>query len=108
MLPGIDEFIRHKPIGLPDLSKALVEASELGEVVGASVYTDRPRQVELEIWRKVFERSVKVAAVERLKRRRTISTFSCDIAYSESPAASRASSRVQYSRPTAIFASRSV
>jgi hypothetical protein len=39
---------------------------------------------------------------------RTISTFSCDIAYSRSPAASRASSRVQYSRPLAIFPSRIV
>jgi hypothetical protein len=28
---------------------------------------------------------------------RTISTFSCDIAYSDSPAASRASLRVRYS-----------
>ena len=38
---------------------------------------------------------------------RTISTFSCDIAYSASPAASRASSRVSYWRARAILPSRS-
>jgi hypothetical protein len=38
----------------------------------------------------------------------TTSTFSRDIAYSDSPAASRACSFVQYSRPRAIFPSRNV
>jgi hypothetical protein len=39
---------------------------------------------------------------------RTISTFSYDIAYSRSPAALSASSRVKYSRPVAILPSRVV
>jgi hypothetical protein len=55
--------------------------------------------------------ATKVVASPLLKTelaRRTISTFSRDIAYSRSPAAWRAWSRVQYSRPRAIFPSRIV
>src|SRR6185295_10512350 len=66
MLPGIDELVGLIPSGLPVLSELLGQPPELGEVVGTPVDADRPRQVELEIWRKVFERNVKVATVERL------------------------------------------
>jgi hypothetical protein len=48
---------------------------------------------------------VKPSAVHAL---RALSTFSRDIAYPRSPAAPRASSRVQYSRPRSTFPSRTV
>jgi hypothetical protein len=52
------------------------------------------------------DRRVSLLRVTDIRTPRTISTFSSDIAYSDSPAASRASSRVAYSRPREIFPSR--
>ena len=55
------------------------------------------RSVRLNIGGEGGQGVLEVLAQERLHILRTTATFSCDIAYSDSPTASRASARSKYS-----------
>ena len=53
------------------------------------------KRIDDEIWSKTGQARLDSASRERTPYRSTISTFSCYITYSRSPAASRASARVK-------------
>jgi hypothetical protein len=66
----------------------------------------QPFDIGIELPQQAFE--VAAGVLKASLARRRISMFSCDIAYSESLAASRDSSLVAYSRPRTILPSRSM
>jgi hypothetical protein len=78
---------RRKPV--PPVSPyALVPVVDPHDVVGQP--SDHSRRIPFNLRVIELEGPLMLAVREPLQQVRTISTFSCDIAYSESPAASRA------------------
>ena len=90
-ITGLDEFLGLHPNGFPGLAEVLPDSPSLIKSEDAAPRTDCPREVHLEARSRVFDRASQSPRLYASMLALTISTFSCDIAYSERPTASRAS-----------------
>jgi hypothetical protein len=80
---GLTAILRPRP---PRPLMALVDG-------GRTLEGGFKRGMPLDLGVKLGQERVEIVGVPGLEARRMVSTFSCDIAYSDSPAASRASAR---------------
>ena len=90
MITRIDELARLDANRFEGIEEVLKERPDLFELVYACVGADRPRPVEFEVRSRVLNGASKSPRLYASYAARTTSTFSCDIAYSEIPMASRA------------------
>jgi hypothetical protein len=108
-VPHRDVLSRNRRNRRPRLPKALNEVPDaLVTPVDATVGTTHGGEVELGVAVHLFKEGVDIPTPYASTLRRTISTFTSDIAYSDSPAASRASSRVAKPMNLTIFSARRV